>query len=477
MAMENTKSEVLDIFSSNSQGFVMASKILSKPQMNLLRSGGNENDRDGSMEVIWVGTGPDDGKVRVICQMSLKQGGIVNSYLAKAVTKDGSTIAKTAFVSFSENTAFAILELPCHLARECRIDMEIAAIGSSVRTSGQSVSLDQFDFEETMNVQYTINAPKRKEGSSRDQISISYYTGSSLDFYDYIYPGQREQQLYFPTEGEIVIREVLIDHVDMTLKIDGGYGFVEHPKAPRLLVEDDTIGYKFEEKWGKALQECFGNNRQNADVKYLLKIAAQKTDGHILTLLVTNINLLSGLQQKPESVKVIEKINAYVDCFAEGTKIMMADGTQKAVELLRAGDLVRSKGQNAKVKEVELCQECQVETIILENGLELSLTGSHGVHTDRGLYPLSMLSVGDQLFTTEGMVKILRIVPHCDHLYPVYQVFLEDSGAWMYAGKIAVHDSDSESAFAGRDWVREGLPKEWLNDYDYAVDAGIVYGG
>lgn len=476
MEMENAKSEVLDIFSSNSQGFVMASKILSKPQMNLLRSGGNENDKDSSMEVIWVGTEPGTGKVRVICQMSLKQGGIVNSYLAKAVAKDGSTITKTAFVSFSENTAFAALEIPCHLAGECRIDMEIAAVGSSVRTSGQSVSLDQFDFEDILNVQYAINAPKRKEGSTRNQISISYYTGSSPNAFDYIYPGQREKQLYFPTEGEIVISGVLIDQVDMTLKIDGGHGFVEHPEAPGLSVEDDTVTYKFKEKWGKTLEECFGNNRQNADVKYLLRIAAQKTDGHILTLLVTNIDLFSDLEQKPDSIKIIEKINAYVDCFAEGTKIMMADGTQRKVELLRAGDLVWSKGQNAMVKEVRLCQECQVETIILENGLELSLTGAHGVHTPKGLYPVSMLAVGDELFTTDDAVKILRIVPHCDRLYPVYQVFLEDSGAWMFAGEIAVHDSDSESAFTGRDWVREGLPEEWLNDYDYAVDAGIVYG-
>lgn len=430
---------------------------------------------DAVLEVIWAGR-HDAKNHRVICQLTSKDESVLNSYYAKVVDQAGTVIAQDRFVSFDQDIAFANLIVPKDIFETCSVRMDMAMVGRSVKTASKTIPLSDFDVKD-LNAVFEIDAPKITRSGSYDKISISYYQSSSKANYDYVYPGRSSNQMYFPSGGRIVVDGVELKGASGRLTISDGKREVTCYKPLVMEAEDSVITYSFQEKWENTkLTDCFEVQRVFAKADYLLVIDAIDADMRVITFMVTNIASLIEQGDK-DRVKEIQQIDVYLDCFAGGTEIGMADGSVKTVENVRPGDFISTPGGGrAAVSKVQEVEECQVLTFILQSGGRLSLTDGHAVCTKDGVFPAFRLRAGQEVITKEGTDKIVRVVPQCERLYTVYALFLEGEEQWLYANGVKVHSSDGGELFADRDWVREDLPEEWQRDYDNALKAGMLYG-
>lgn len=438
-------------------------------------SGQTENGEDASLEVIWAGR-HDVQSNRVICRLTSKDSSILNSYYAKVVDRTGKIVIQERFVSFDRDIAFASLIVPREIFDQCSVQMDMAMVGKSVKTASKTIPLDSFNVQDIEAV-FDVDAPKVNRAGSYDKIKISYYQGSSTNKFDYVYPGRNTNQMYFPSAGRITLEGIELQGAEGRLTISDGKREVTCYKPAVMKAEDSVITYSFNELWENTkLTDCFDLKNMYTKADYLLTIKATDIDGYVITLILTNIkSLLENDNRK--ITKVIQEIEVYLDCFAQGTKIRMADGSLKTVENIRKGDLVKTPdGRQVSVREVQMQEDCQVIGIKLAGGRELSVTDGHAVATTDGVFPAFRLKEGQEVLTEDGVDRISKVIPHCERMYTVYALFLEGEEQWLYADGMKVHSSDSGDVFKDRDWIREDLPEEWKADYDNALKAGMLYG-
>lgn len=438
-------------------------------------SGQTENGEDASLEVIWAGR-HDAQSNRVICQLTSKDSSILNSYYAKVVDRTGKIVVQDRFVSFDRDIAFASMIVPRGIFDQCSVQMDMAMVGKSVKTASKTIPLDSFDVKD-IEAEFDVDAPRVNRAGSYDKIRVSYYRYSSTRDYDYVYPGRNTNQMYFPSAGRITIEGIELLEANGKLMISDGKREVTCFKPVVMKAEDSVITYSFKELWDNTkLTDCFDLQNVHTKADYLLTIDAIDIDGRVITLMLTNIVSLIE-KNDPGRTKAIQEIDVYLDCFAQGTKIRMADGSLKIVENIRKGDLVKTPdGGQVSVREVQIQEDCQVIGIKLAGGRVLSVTDGHAVATTDGVFPASRLKEGQEVLTEDGVDRISQVIPHCERLYTVYALFLEGEEQWLYADGMKVHSSDSGDVFKDRDWIREDLPEEWKADYDNALKAGILYG-
>lgn len=437
-------------------------------------SGQTENGEDAALEVIWAGR-HDAISNRVICQLTSKDSSILNSFYVKVVDKTGKIVVQDRFVSFDQDIAFASMIVPREIFNECSVQMDMAMVGKNVKTASQTIPLDIFDMQDIKAV-FEVNAPKVTRTGSHDKIRVSYYQYSDKSNYDYVYPGRSTNQMYFPSSGRITIDGIELQEADGKLVLSDGKKEVTCDTPVLMKAEDSVITYEFKELWDDTkLTDCFDLKNVHTKAHYLLQINAIDIDGRIITLMITNIPSLIE-KEDPGRTKSIQEIDVYLDCFAQGTEIRMADGSLKMVENIRKGDLVKTPGGQVSVREVQVQEDCQVIGIKLAGGRTLYVTDGHAVAATDGIFPAFRLREGQEVLTEDGADKILQVVPHCERLYTVYALFLESHEQWLYADGIKVHSSDNGDVFKNRDWVREDLPEEWQTDYDNALKAGLLYG-
>lgn len=434
-----------------------------------------ENEADADLQVIWAGW-HDIKSNRVICQLTSKDSSILNSYYVKVVDQAGKIIAQDRFVAFDQDIAFASLIVPKIIFDQCSVQMDMVMIGEEVRTASKVIPLDIFDVQ-NIKAEFQVDAPKVTRAGSHDKIRISYYRNSSVKDYDYVYPGRNMDQMYFPSAGRITLEGIELHGASGNLMISDGRKEVTCSEPEVMEVSDSVITYSFKERWeGTKLSDCFDLTNVFAKADYLLTIDAIDRNGYIITLMITNI---ASMIDKGDigSIKQIQEINVYLDCFAQGTEIRMADGSRKPVEDIQKGDLVKIPGGGqASVRKTQVQEDCQVINIKLVSGRVLSVTDGHAVDTTDGVFPAIRLREGQEVLTEDGTDRILQVIPHCERRYTVYALFLDGNEEWLYAGGIKVHSSDCGDVFRDRDWVREDLAEEWRPDYDNALKAGLLYG-
>lgn len=104
-------------------------------------------------------------------------------------------------------------------------------------------------------------------------------------------------------------------------------------------------------------------------------------------------------------------------CFTAGTPVLMADGSSKAIENVKAGDLVLSKdektGEIVKRKVVETKVRTTNATLVVEvaGGGRVETTAEHPFYVDgKGWTPAGQLAIGNAIVTRAGpSVKVTKI--------------------------------------------------------------------
>lgn len=133
------------------------------------------------------------------------------------------------------------------------------------------------------------------------------------------------------------------------------------------------------------------------------------TYGEDIQIVGCSINSVSALgpdeqyyTSKKPSVR-IPKITVRWGCFGKETKITMADGTQKLISEIKAGDLVLSaEKESLVVKNIISGQEKMMVYVETDTGEKLLLSESHPVVTRRGMVTAKDLNAGDLLVRADG---------------------------------------------------------------------------
>ena len=144
-------------------------------------------------------------------------------------------------------------------------------------------------------------------------------------------------------------------------------------------------------------------------------------------------------------------------CFPEGTKILMADGSEKNIEDVQVGEYVLGKYGKAEVLELESPIREGYYLITFEDGSELKVTNEHPIYSRIGefegwasIYPqetyresklfVNKLTENNKVLTMNGWVDIKEI----EYFEGSVQTYNLKSvkGNTFYAGGVLVHNKD-----------------------------------
>ena len=96
-------------------------------------------------------------------------------------------------------------------------------------------------------------------------------------------------------------------------------------------------------------------------------------------------------------------------CVAKGTKIAMADGSERLVETIESGDEIANVDSGTSTVGVKINSGAKpIYEIVLESGRILRCSGEHKVLTDDGFRNADTLSEGDSCFVDTRYGQVLE---------------------------------------------------------------------
>lgn len=178
-------------------------------------------------------------------------------------------------------------------------------------------------------------------------------------------------------------------------------------------------------------------------------------------------------------------------CFVAGTQVLMADGTKKAIEDVRAGDLVMTEDPETgvlsphRVKRLFQHVADQLYELKVKGGGSVKATPEHPFYVEgRGWTPIKDLRPGDQLRQPDGSTTEVGVVRALDEGATVYNFEVEAAHDYFVQvgdGFVLVHnvcDLDLEGvehAAARHTWGGGQLTRD-SSVFDRGVDLGGLSG-
>lgn len=159
------------------------------------------------------------------------------------------------------------------------------------------------------------------------------------------------------------------------------------------------------------------------------------------------VNVSSYQKEESPHYKHISNIKVLWGCLAEGSLVLMADGTEKPIEDVRAGDRVMGL-YRFPLKVVNTYEGTEDEMFVVrtDDGKEVMATITHPFLTEEGMVPVEELQISDRLEMENGWLARL------DQCYPVH-----------YGGKVYNLDIEGAQPFICNDFVVGDFATQNLN--------------
>lgn len=298
----------------------------------------------------------------------------------------------------------------------------------------------------------TVSDPKHIVTSEDRPIKISY--GRDKGKTDYYYEETRDTE----THNEMVFMKVTgsmdladghtisaVQEFDAALFCDG-YGAIQYEGSKKYgnKGEEDVIVYldndgkslcwNLEESWKTEIEQSvvFGNRTHIFDM--IIPFQCDNKD-EVHQLRISSSDATVGIH-----VQKIPMIQLMWGCLAKDTKILMADGTEKAVSEIAVGDQLMStdgSGNAVEVSKVTTGKSENIYTILLENGDTVRATRMHPFAVPSGEF-VTVIDMNTQtMLKVKGADTGSRVV-YCypdDYNSDVYNIDLK-SGNSFYANGI-----------------------------------------
>ncbi|GAB6180896.1 hypothetical protein JCM14036_22150 [Desulfotomaculum defluvii] len=172
-------------------------------------------------------------------------------------------------------------------------------------------------------------------------------------------------------------------------------------------------------------------------------------DTNIVGCCINSVSALGPGEQYYTSAKPsvrVPMITIRWGCFGKDTKITMADGTQKQISDIKAGDQVLSdKKESLTVKELIYGHEDSVIYMKTDAGEELSVSESHPVVTQRGIVVASNLNAGDLLVRADGSQASLADLYKKDYHDKVYNLKIDSVPQIIIANGFLAGDFEAQN--------------------------------
>ncbi len=168
-------------------------------------------------------------------------------------------------------------------------------------------------------------------------------------------------------------------------------------------------------------------------------------------------------------------------CLAEGTPILMADGSLRRVEAIEVGEKVLADADGRVLTVVntyvgtEDTEEKPLVVVEDDRGHRLGMSETHPTKTARGILLAKQLVVGDVVTTREGSAKLVKVErPQPEGKVKVYNLDLGAEGegvteddTTLFAGGILVGDNQMQGTYEERfrTGAHEEIPAAWRRDY------------
>jgi hypothetical protein len=215
--------------------------------------------------------------------------------------------------------------------------------------------------------------------------------------------------------------------------VDLGEAFFDDPSVK---VDGSTLSWSLDP--AKFAESC-----PIADVPYLFALSIQvSVQGKQAWATVTNAVTTSTL-----TTLAIPAVRLVAGCVAKGTRVSLADGTARAVEMLKVGDRLKSQNGDLAIAAIAAGTRSEAVTLTLEGGDSLQASLIHPVPTARGVIQAQDLRLGDGVTTLDGASKVNKIVAEIlARPIEVYDLVLtpaqvsSEQGSTFYAGGILVGD-------------------------------------
>lgn len=146
------------------------------------------------------------------------------------------------------------------------------------------------------------------------------------------------------------------------------------------------------------------------------------------------------------------------ECFAAGTKVLLADGSSKNIEDVKTGDIVLSYNLKTNENESKVVGKLlsvlsdHISYVTLSNGVVLKITNDHPIYTNNGWaaidveltktkydLPVEALVVGNSVKTIDGYVEVVSIETNNEPTMTFTLKDVEDN-ANFYAEGVLVHN-------------------------------------
>lgn len=146
--------------------------------------------------------------------------------------------------------------------------------------------------------------------------------------------------------------------------------------------------------------------------------------------------------------------NAAGLCPAEGSLYMMADGTEKAVELLKMGDMLNGiDGEPEMIEEIQTAH-CPILRVETDDGFVSRSSRTHAFAQPIGGFVVAMHSMGKTILTAKGRGKVVRV--DYDGEGTVYNVITDGSHTYRADGIWALGVGEAERHVSMEKWNEIG---------------------
>ncbi len=304
----------------------------------------------------------------------------------------------------------------------------------------------------------TVTAPIHIVSAEDSTINVSYERLSNDA--DYSYAETRDakgnEAIFIPVSGTIELADNY--HIDdlnqkpiigAALRcnyygdiIYGGstlYGSKGAEKVVLYPLNDEKTGLEWclEKRWNKSIPYSvqYGNRIHDIDIGIEFRL---QEDEQIHRVSITSID--TDLLGNQKNTKIISKIKLLWGCLAEGTEIMMADGTCEKIENIKTGDKVMQMSEQglceAVVKELVTGTEETIYVLHLENGMEVKATRTHVFFTEEKCVETIDLTSKEKVKTAKGSFFIKYCYPE-NYGGNVYNLELETGDNYIAGGIVS----------------------------------------
>lgn len=256
---------------------------------------------------------------------------------------------------------------------------------------------------------------KTDDPNHRTSINVCYArTPGGRDVSDYVYPEGRVEKLqkvYLDFRGEVTLNKDAgytfqsIESFDIVLDCIGA-GTIRYKVSPKENVHyygtDNGFAFVLPTYWGDKIPDSvmYGNRLYYLEAEICFRVNELKELQYI------EVSSETGLPLRDTHYTYIKPIRLFWGCLAEGTKIRMANRTEKNIEQIRRGDTVYTPSGPAAVVGVMQGRDSEIYAIHGKGCKAVYASGAHPFRTRNGWKAAREITAWDELAVEGGFVEV-----------------------------------------------------------------------